>query len=395
MKLTDSIKLLRESAALGRVYSPSRRIRRVNAGGERILSLVFHGGPTSWTRADGGGITDYILDTLREFGARATFSIVGSTAENYPDRAGNAGSPYAHGRGYEHIPAFGFDDMGGAQACPQLLRRINREGHELSGAGYRAMPYSPPKKLRRREMIETIDRAAQDMKRLFACVYEQTRYDIVMCRQPYGGNVFADLNSIYDLCEELGCHYLAPEHDFSGRDCGRSALDLAELCLARNPGALSGTIIALRDGIDDFSRDKTTPILRPLLESLERGGYRVLPARELIARAPFEDAGAECECFEAARRLDNAGFVTAFRDGRLRAERPLTFAQAQLLIAKPEPHRRGVTVDPGNPLRPKEISALAEERFRHVLGSPKSAQRGDVMVWLAELADVNGLLKDK
>jgi hypothetical protein len=100
--------------------------------------------------------------------------------------------------------------------------------------------------------------------------------------------------------------------------------------------------------------------------------------------------------FEAVRRLDIAGFVTGFRNNRFYPERELTWAEAALLIRAPSPDRReiGVMVERKNTLRPREIAAMAEEVFRHVLGAPKSAKRADVAVWLAAIADVNGFLRE-
>jgi hypothetical protein len=84
------------------------------------------------------------------------------------------------------------------------------------------------------------------------------------------------------------------------------------------------------------------------------------------------------------------GFVTGFRNNRFYPERELTYEEASLLIKAPNARVKGVEINRKNVLRPRELSAMAEEVFRHVLGSPKSGKRGDVAVWLESIAELNG-----
>ena len=75
--------------------SYTRRIERIKTG-RRICAMTFDDGPMDLPAAPdrfgGKSLTDVLLDTLAEFGAKGTFDVVGDTGENYPDKAGKAGS---------------------------------------------------------------------------------------------------------------------------------------------------------------------------------------------------------------------------------------------------------------------------------------------------------------
>ena len=70
-----------------RMLAPARRITKVApVKGRRACALVFDESPCA-----AEGVTEAILAALRTTGAKATFAVYGSTAENYPDRRGKAG----------------------------------------------------------------------------------------------------------------------------------------------------------------------------------------------------------------------------------------------------------------------------------------------------------------
>ena len=73
----------------------TRRIERICTD-RRICAMTFDDGPmdlpASPDRFGGKSLTDILLDTLEEFGAKGTFDVIGSTKENYPDRPGKLGT---------------------------------------------------------------------------------------------------------------------------------------------------------------------------------------------------------------------------------------------------------------------------------------------------------------
>ena len=79
--------------------SPVRRIERV-ALKERLCAMTFDDGPCQLPanpdNFGGAPLTQVLLDTLEHYGAKGTFDVVGDTSSNYPDTAGQEGSPARH-----------------------------------------------------------------------------------------------------------------------------------------------------------------------------------------------------------------------------------------------------------------------------------------------------------
>ena len=75
--------------------SYTRRLERVQTG-RRICAMTFDDGPmnmpVSPDRFEGRCLTDVLLDTLAQYGAKGTFDVIGDTSENYPDEAGKEGT---------------------------------------------------------------------------------------------------------------------------------------------------------------------------------------------------------------------------------------------------------------------------------------------------------------
>ena len=74
----------------------TRRIERVKTG-ERICAMTFDDGPmglpASPDRFEGKTLTDVLLDTLAQYGAKGIFDVLGDTTENYPHYAGKSRRP--------------------------------------------------------------------------------------------------------------------------------------------------------------------------------------------------------------------------------------------------------------------------------------------------------------
>lgn len=71
----------------------TRRIERVKTG-ERICAMTFDDGPmglpASPDRFEGKTLTDVLLNTLAQYGAKGSFDVIGDTSENYPDEAASS-----------------------------------------------------------------------------------------------------------------------------------------------------------------------------------------------------------------------------------------------------------------------------------------------------------------
>ena len=118
----------------------TRRIERVQTT-RRICAMTFDDGPmglpASPDRFDGRALTDVLLDTLAQYGARGSFDVIGDTSANYPDEAGKLGSAAWGGVRFDHYPDIHCDEQGGAEHNDRLIRRMLAEGHQITNHGYR------------------------------------------------------------------------------------------------------------------------------------------------------------------------------------------------------------------------------------------------------------------
>ncbi|MDR0838674.1 MAG: polysaccharide deacetylase family protein [Oscillospiraceae bacterium] len=402
-KINRRIKYIRKERN-GLIITPSRRIERVAPMGERVVAMTFDDGPMKLPSepdvANGAGLTEHLLSVLRDFGARGTFDVVGSTAENYPDTSGEVGAQYVFGKKYDHYAAFGLDDMAGAEACQELIRRIDREGHELTNHTYRHMIYGKSRAMyASRVTTGGLDEAVADLRRLHDLIFKLTKYEMRFTRPPHYVDKMPDGHTSFDACEAMGYHYLAASFDGGGylpstgdydRDVEVMTRPLRD-ALESDPNCMVGQIIFQKDG---YNMSKQTPIasaLRLHLELLEKYGYRVITVSELLARSPFEDVRPADDCFEAARELDRAGFALGFRNNRFYPEREMTKSELPIVFALPGDVRpRGVKIDRGETATPRLIASVAAGKFEKTQGQPRSSKRGDVAIWLHETAAQNG-----
>src|SRR5699024_7081656 len=119
-------------------------------------------------------LTDVLLDTLQEFGAKGVFDVVGDTSENYPDVCGGPGTPTWGGTAFDHYPEFGQDKKGGAANCPRLIGRIVNEGHQITNHGYRHIIFGKkPYVYGKRQFQGDLDAVVADMDRLHSLLRDQ------------------------------------------------------------------------------------------------------------------------------------------------------------------------------------------------------------------------------
>lgn len=160
----------------------TRRIERVQTT-RRICAMTFDDGPmglpASPDRFDGRALTDVLLDTLAQYGARGSFDVIGDTSANYPDEAGKLGSAAWGGVCFDHYPDIHCDEQGGAEHNDRLIRRMLAEGHQITNHGYRHILFGKkPFVYGAREYLPDFDAAVEDLGRLHALM--QTRYGYTM-----------------------------------------------------------------------------------------------------------------------------------------------------------------------------------------------------------------------
>ena len=167
----------------------SRRINYVKTD-RRICAMTFDDGPmllpASPDSFGGKPLTEVLLDTLDSFGAKGTFDIIGTTADNYPDKAGKIGSPSWGGIKFDHYPDINCDNMGGALCSDKYIRRMIDSGHTLSNHGYKHIIFGKkPFVYGAREHFRGIDEVIADTKALNDYIIEKYGYKISMGRPPH------------------------------------------------------------------------------------------------------------------------------------------------------------------------------------------------------------------
>jgi peptidoglycan/xylan/chitin deacetylase (PgdA/CDA1 family) len=329
--------------------SYTRRIEQIKTD-RRICAMTFDDGPMDMPAApdrfDGKSLTDILLDTLAEFGAKGTFDVVGDTSANYPDQAGKVGSAAWGGVKYDHYPDIHCDDKGGAEHNDRLIRRILAEGHQITNHGYRHIIFGKkPFVYGARVYLGSVDKAVEDLRKLDALMRDRYGYQISMHRPPHYVDRMQDGFTSYDVCDRMGYQYMAASFDGAGwlpstLSDPEAALE-AEVnamvepmrkALEKDPDFFCGQIIFQKDG---YNMGKRTPVafgLRKQLELLKEYGYQVVTVETLMAESPFADLGRDDPLFEKLYKLQQERAIV-FSDNRLRLDDPMTYGELAMLLA--------------------------------------------------------------
>lgn len=329
--------------------SYTRRIERICTQ-KRLVAMTFDDGPmdlpASPDKFGGKSLTDVLLDTLAEYGAKGTFDVVGDTSENYPDHAGALGSAAWGGIKYDHYPDIHQDSHGGVVHNDRLIKRILAEGHQITNHGYRHIIFGKkPFVYGKREFLGSFDLAAQDLTRLHDLMRERYGYELKFTRPAHYVDPIGDGFTAYDVCDRLGYQYMAASFDGAGwlpsvlsdpEAALKAEVDamLAPMqkALEADPDSLCGQIIFQKDG---YNMAKRTPVAWGLglqLKLLKKYGYQVVTVEELLKESPFTDLGREDPDFALMQALAGDHAV-AYSDNRLRLDAPMTWGELAMLAA--------------------------------------------------------------
>ena len=302
----------------------TRRIERVKTG-ERICAMTFDDGPmglpASPDRFEGKTLTDVLLDTLAQYGAKGSFDVIGDTSENYPDEAGKLGSAAWGGVKFDHYPDIHCDDKGGAVHNDRLIRRMLDEGHQITNHGYRHIIFGKkPFVYGAREYLPGFDAAVADLTRLDTLMRECYGYTITLARPPHYVDKMAGGFTSYDVYERMGYQYMAAMGEPM-----RKALE-------KDPDFFCGQIIFQKDGYNMAKRTPVAFALGKQLALLKEYGYRVVSVGELMEESPFTDVGRDDPLFEKLVALAKTRAIV-FTDNKLRLDDKMTVGELAMLLA--------------------------------------------------------------
>ena len=355
----------------------TRRIEQIKTN-KRICAMTFDDGPFDLPCApdlfEGKSLTDVILDSLEQYGAKGTFDVIGDTAENYPDQAGAIGSAAWGGIQYDHYPDIHADEKGGALRKERLIQRMIDGGHQISNHCYRHIIFGKkPFVYGKRVYLGEYSKAYEDIAKLHRLMEEKYGYKMIMGRPAHYVDKIDACFSSYDVYDQLGYSYMAAS--FDGQGWLPSALSdpaaafEAEVqamvrpikkALETNPDFFCGQIIFQKDG---YNMAKRTPVavgLGEQLKLLKEYGYEIVTVEELMKESPFKDLGREDPLFEAACALEKKRAI-AFSDNTIRPSEIMKWGELAMLLAPREiavDERREQMLKTKKPLHPYATALL-------------------------------------
>ncbi len=286
----------------------TRRIERVQTT-RRICAMTFDDGPmglpASPDRFDGRTLTDVLLDTLAQYGARGSFDVIGDTSANYPDEAGKLGSAAWGGVRFDHYPDIHCDEQGGAEHNDRLIRRMLAEGHQITNHGYRHIIFGKkPFVYGAREYLPGFDAAVEDLSRLHTLMQTRYGYTMTLARPPHYVDKMTGGFTSYDVYDHMGYQYMAASFDGAGwlpstepdpeaalQAEIRAMVEPMRKALEKDPDFFCGQIIFQKDGYNMAKRTPVAFALGEQLALLQEYGYQVVPVGELaMLLAPKAEA---------------------------------------------------------------------------------------------------------
>lgn len=286
----------------------TRRIERVQTT-RRICAMTFDDGPmglpASPDRFDGRTLTDVLLDTLAQYGAKGSFDVIGDTSANYPDEAGKLGSAAWGGVRFDHYPDIHCDEQGGAEHNDRLIRRMLAEGHQITNHGYRHIIFGKkPFVYGAREYLPGFDAAVEDLSRLHTLMQTRYGYTMTLARPPHYVDKMTGGFTSYDVYDHMGYQYMAASFDGAGwlpstepdpeaalQAEIRAMVEPMRKALEKDPDFFCGQIIFQKDGYNMAKRTPVAFALGEQLALLQEYGYQVVPVGELaMLLAPKAEA---------------------------------------------------------------------------------------------------------
>ncbi|MFP4698168.1 MAG: polysaccharide deacetylase family protein [Eubacteriales bacterium] len=176
--------------------------------------------------------TEEILDVLEEYNAKATFFLVGSWVETYPDD----------------------------------VKLIARRGHDL---GNHSTTHPLMTELNREQIVEEIEGVHNQVKKL-------TGKDMILFRPPYG----AYDNKMIEVAEE--CNYYTIKWNVDSYDWKSESVEKITTSVLKSDQLKNGSIILFHN-----NRKYTKEALEIILARLKEEDYEIVSISEIIIREDY------------------------------------------------------------------------------------------------------------
>lgn len=331
----------RKKNKAGEFLSPVRRIERVAPIKDgRYVAMTFDDGPMNLppnpineNYENNHSLTALIIEIMAEYDAKGTFNIIGTTKDNYPDKAGKIHSTTWGGLKHDHYPKYGADEHGGAANQKELIRDLIENGHELSNHGYNHILFGRNRLVYgQRSYLENVSESYKDLNKLQEYLEENFNYSMKFSRPPHYIDKMPDGFNSYDLYAMMEYEYLAASYDGGGwmPTEGDYQIDIdkmvkpMERVLQESVDSLNGQIIFQKDG---YNMSLITPVAHSLpehLKLLKNEGYKVITVSDLLKLSPYEDIDTSAEYMNKLIFLDQSGYIIGYKNNTFQPERKLT-----------------------------------------------------------------------
>ncbi|MGM9522703.1 MAG: polysaccharide deacetylase family protein [Oscillospiraceae bacterium] len=336
----------------GKSLSPVRRIEKVcPPKNGRFVAMTFDDGPDALdVQGREQGLTQVLLDELKEYDAHVTFDVIGSTKDNYPDTKGEDGTFMWSGNAFDHYPEFGKDELAGAKNQPELIKKILGGGHEISNHGSTHRLFGKMRAVYgARKHFDTLGEVIADLQDLHTYMESSFGYTMKLGRPAHYIDNIPDGSNAYDAYRVMGYNYMAASFDGAGwqplptYEAEVSAMvEPLERALAADPEALNGRIIFQKDGCNMARRTPIADALPKQLEILKNFGYRVVSVSELLNMSPFEDMSPDAPEADSVRFLLGRGHTVGYKNNTFGGDKPITEDELYIMLARPETLRAPV-----------------------------------------------------
>lgn len=349
-KLNSYIKKRKKNQA-GKYLSLVRRVERTAPlNNRRVVAITFDDGPSAEApnpnhNNHNKGLTIALLDILNKYNAKGTFNVIGTTQNNYPDKAGKLHSPSWGGVRYDHYPDYNKDNLAGIENQLDIAKQIIDKGHELSNHTYSHVLFGSNMIIYgNRVYHKTLDEVINDLKILHNLVKDTLNYDMKLSRPPHYIDKIKGGYTTYDAYSALGYNYLAASFDGGGwkptsgeyrKDVQNMIIPL-ENTMMDNPAKLNGQIIFHKDG---YNMSRQTPVVDALptyLDILTNNGYEILTVSQLLELSPFEDVLEADPSFEYIKALEKTGYCIGYKDNTFKPDKYLTLGELATMVTPPE-----------------------------------------------------------
>ncbi|WP_058486876.1 polysaccharide deacetylase family protein [Defluviitalea phaphyphila] len=355
-KVNKKIKQRKREKA-GKYLSPVRRFERFAVpNDEKIVAMTFDDGPMNMPinpitdpKYKNCGLTKILVNIMKEYEARGTFNVIGTTEYNYPDKEGTINKPTWSGVKHDHYPKFKKDKYAGAKNQKELIKLLLDNGHEISNHGYRHVLFGKNNIVYgSREHFSNINEVVSDLTQLHKLLKDEFNYEIIMSRPPHYIDKIPDGFTSYDAYALMGYDYLAASFDGGGwmptvgdyNEDVRKMVDPIKNVLKNDEMSLNGQIIFQKDGYNMSLMTPVVTALKEQLEILKNYGYRVITVRELKDMYPFEDFNDKSKNFEIARDLDRKGFIIGYKTNEFKPDKELTIGEMVMMTLTKEEYKK-------------------------------------------------------